>query len=93
MGRYRALQTVRDKMQIAAFKSIFRSNPDLVPEMRLVHAILATCDDALAAHGKESLIEQWTKQYEKNSTCSLLDDMNPDHPAEFPDVEIKQYRV
>ena len=91
MGRYRALQTVRDKMQIAAFKSIFRANPDLIPEMRLVHAILATCDDALAVNGKEALIEQWTKLYEKNSDCSLLDDMNPDHQEESAGIEVKHY--
>jgi hypothetical protein len=42
--------TAKDKLQIAAFKSIFRSNPDLGPETRLAHAVLATCDEALKAH-------------------------------------------
>ena len=76
MGSYRTLQTVRDKMQIAAFKSIFRCNPDLNPETRLAHAILATCDDALNHNGKETLIQKWIQMYAENSDSAMLDEFN-----------------
>jgi len=93
MGSYRTLQTVRDKLQIAAFKSIFRCNPDLDPETRLVHAILATCDDALAVNGKETLIEKWINVYGENSTSTLLDDMGTDRQDESERISLKVYRV
>ncbi len=64
MRTYSASLTVRDRLQVAAFKSIFHSNPDLGPELRLVHAIVATCDDALKNYGKETLIQQWIQTYE-----------------------------
>ena len=64
MRSYSASFSVRDRLQVAAFKSIFHSNPDLDPEMRLVHAIVATCDDALRVHGKETLIQEWIRTYE-----------------------------
>ena len=64
MRAHSASLTVRDRLQVAAFKSIFHSNPDLRPELRLVHAIVATCDDALKTHGKETLIQEWIQTYE-----------------------------
>lgn len=60
--------TARDKLQVAAFKSIFRSNPDLGPEMRLACAVVATCDEALETHGKESLIQEWIQNYEREAS-------------------------
>jgi len=36
----------------------------LGPELRLAHAIVATCDDALKTYGKEALIQQWIQTYE-----------------------------
>ena len=64
MRTYSASLTVRDRLQVAAFKSIFHSNPDLGPEMRLAHAIVATCDEALKTYGKEALIQKWIQTYE-----------------------------
>ncbi len=64
MMTYSASLTVRDRLQVAAFKSIFHSNPDLGPEMRLAHAIVATCDEALKTNGKEALIQEWITTYE-----------------------------
>lgn len=64
MRTYSASLTVRDRLQVAAFKSIFHSNPDLEPEMRLAHAIVATCDEALKTYGKEALIQEWIQTYE-----------------------------
>jgi hypothetical protein len=64
MRTYSASLTVRDRLQVAAFKSIFHSNPDLGPEMRLAHAIVATCDEALKTYGKEALIQEWIQTYE-----------------------------
>ena len=64
MRSYSASLSVRDRLQVAAFKSIFHSNPDLEPELRLVHAIVATSDDALRTHGKEALIQEWIRTYE-----------------------------
>ena len=64
MRTYSASLTVRDRLQVAAFKSIFHSNPDLGPEMRLAHAIVATCDEALRTYGKEALIQEWIQTYE-----------------------------
>lgn len=64
MRTYSASLSVKDRLQVAAFKSIFHSNPDLNPEMRLAHAIVATCDDALKTFGKEALIQEWIRTYE-----------------------------
>ena len=62
--------TARDKLQVAAFKSIFRSNPDLRPEMRLARAVVATCDEALKTYGKESLIQEWIQNYACEASCT-----------------------
>ena len=32
--------------------------------MRLAHAIVATCDEALKTYGKEALIQEWIQTYE-----------------------------
>jgi hypothetical protein len=66
MRAHSASLTVRDRLQVAAFKSIFNSNPDLRPELRLVHAIVATCDDALNNFGKETLIQEWIQTYDRD---------------------------
>ncbi len=69
--QYGASLTARDKLQVAAFKSIFRSNPDLGPEMRLARAVVATSDEALKIHGKAILIQEWIQNYQHEAGCTL----------------------
>ena len=55
--------TPRDRMHVAAFRSIYRANPELAPVERFAYALVSTCDDALDRAGKHTLIEQWQATY------------------------------
>ena len=67
MKRIATSQVFRDRMHVAAFRSIFKAHPDLKPEARLAYAIVATCDEALDLSGKDALIQQWILAYGEGS--------------------------
>ena len=78
MKRSATPQVFKDRIHVAAFRSIFNAHPDLKPEARLAYAIVATCDEALDLSGKEALIQKWILAYgEESSSFSPQDEMAP----------------
>ena len=63
MKSYTSKWSVRDKLQVTAFKSIFRANPDMDPNIRFAYAVVSTCDEALDITKKKDLIQQWVQTY------------------------------
>ena len=83
MKRTSTPQTIRDRMHVAAFRSIFKAHPDLKPEVRLAYAIVATSDEALEGKGQEALIQQWVRTYgEDNTSLYAQDDPSVPWPGE-----------
>ena len=74
MKRSSTSQVFRDRMHVAAFRSIFKAHPDLRPEMRLAYAILATSDEALDLSGKDALVQKWIDTYGEESTSFSAQD-------------------
>ncbi len=74
MKSYTSKWTVRDKLQVTAFKSIFKANPDLEPDVRFAYAVVATCDEALDLDGKKTLIQEWARVYGQE-----INNPKPDH--------------
>lgn len=68
MKRSAPPQVFKDRLHVAAFRSIFKAHPDLRPEARLAYAIVATCDEALDLSGKDALVQQWILAYGEEST-------------------------
>lgn len=78
MKRIATSQVFRDRMHVAAFRSIFKAHPDLKPEARLAYAIVATCDEALDLSGKDALVQQWILTYgEESGIFSTQDEAAP----------------